>query len=69
MQQLTTFLMFTGQAEAAIKLYTSLFANSRIVSLTRFGPKSPRCSHRLAEPGPPLNANTTGRSSPPSVRR
>lgn len=37
MQQLTTFLMFTGQAEAAIKLYTSLFANSRIVSLTRFG--------------------------------
>ncbi len=37
MQQLTMFLMFTGQAEAAITLYASLFANSRILSLTRYG--------------------------------
>lgn len=37
MQQVTTFLMFTGQAEAALTLYTSVFANSRILSLTRYG--------------------------------
>src|SRR2546430_2871417 len=30
---------------------------------TRRGPSSPRCSHTLDEPGPPLNANVTGRSA------
>ncbi len=38
MQQISTFLMFTGQAEAAIALYMSVFANSQILSLTRYGP-------------------------------
>jgi hypothetical protein len=28
---------------------------------TRRGPSSPRCSHTLDDPGPPLNANVTGR--------
>ena len=28
----------------------------------RRGPSSPRCSQTDAEPGPPLNANVTGRS-------
>lgn len=37
MQQISTFLMFTGQAEAAIALYMSVFANSQILSLTRYG--------------------------------
>lgn len=37
MQQITTFLMFFGQAEEAIQLYTSLFANSTIVNISRFG--------------------------------
>ena len=37
MQQITTFLMFFGQAEEAIHLYTSLFANSTIVNISRFG--------------------------------
>lgn len=38
MQKTTTFLMFSGQAEAALSLYTSLFPNSQIVSLQRYGP-------------------------------
>lgn len=37
MQQISTFLMFTGQAEAAITLYMSVFANSQILSLIRYG--------------------------------
>src|SRR5512137_903952 len=37
MQKITTFLMFTGQAEAAMNLYTSLFSQSRILHLTRYG--------------------------------
>jgi hypothetical protein len=28
---------------------------------TRRGPSSPRCSHTLDDPGPPLKANVTGR--------
>lgn len=38
MQKVTTFLMFTGQAEAAMKLYTSLFNRSEILNITRYGP-------------------------------
>jgi len=37
MQKVTTFLMFTGQAEEAMNLYTSLFKQSEILSLTRYG--------------------------------
>lgn len=37
MQKITTFLMFDGQAEEAMKLYTSVFANSEIISITRYG--------------------------------
>ena len=29
--------------------------------LTRFGPKAPRCSQTLLEPGPPLKQKVTGR--------
>jgi predicted 3-demethylubiquinone-9 3-methyltransferase (glyoxalase superfamily) len=38
MQKITTFLMFTGQAEAAMKLYASLFKQSEIIHITRYGP-------------------------------
>ena len=38
MQKVTTFLMFTGQAEAAMNLYTSLFKQSEILNVTRYGP-------------------------------
>ncbi|MEK8128453.1 VOC family protein [Paenibacillus filicis] len=35
---IATFLMFDGQAEEAMNLYTSLFPDSKIISLTRYGP-------------------------------
>jgi len=37
MQKITTFLMFTGQAEAAMNLYTALFNRSAIINITRYG--------------------------------
>ncbi|OXM85163.1 VOC family protein [Paenibacillus rigui] len=37
-QKFMTFLMFEGQAEAAMNLYTSLFDNSEIISIQRYGP-------------------------------
>jgi predicted 3-demethylubiquinone-9 3-methyltransferase (glyoxalase superfamily) len=36
-QNITPFLWFDGKAEEAIKLYTSLFPNSEIVSLKKWG--------------------------------
>lgn len=38
MQKITTFLMFEGQAEAAMNFYTSLFEKSGILNLVRYGP-------------------------------
>ncbi len=38
LQKTTTFLMFQGKAEKALNFYTSLFDNSEIVSITRYGP-------------------------------
>jgi len=37
MQKFVPFLMFTGQAEDAMKFYTSLFERSGITSITRYG--------------------------------
>jgi predicted 3-demethylubiquinone-9 3-methyltransferase (glyoxalase superfamily) len=36
-QRITTFLMFDGQAEEAMNFYVSLFEQSKIVSITRYG--------------------------------
>ncbi|MDB4894123.1 MAG: 3-demethylubiquinone-9 3-methyltransferase [Firmicutes bacterium] len=36
-QKVTTFLMFSGQAEEAMNLYTSLFDQSEIISIQRYG--------------------------------
>jgi len=36
-QKVYPFLMFTGQAEEAMNVYTSLFAKSEIISITRYG--------------------------------
>lgn len=41
MQKVTTFLMFEGQAEAAINLYMSLFPDSKILSIQRYGAEGP----------------------------
>ena len=37
MQQITTFLMFDGKAEQAMNMYVSLFADSTIQSISRYG--------------------------------
>ena len=37
MQKVTTFLWFNDQAEEAINLYVSIFKNSKIISMNRYG--------------------------------
>ena len=39
MQSITTFLMFEGRAEEAMNFYTSLFENSEILTIERYGAK------------------------------
>lgn len=41
MQKITTFLWFDSQAEEAANFYTSIFKNSKIVSLTHYGEAGP----------------------------
>jgi predicted 3-demethylubiquinone-9 3-methyltransferase (glyoxalase superfamily) len=41
MQKITTFLTFDGRADEAVKLYTSLFKNSKIKSIERWGAGGP----------------------------
>jgi predicted 3-demethylubiquinone-9 3-methyltransferase (glyoxalase superfamily) len=36
--QIPPFLMFTGQAEAAMNFYLSVFENSKVIDLHRYGP-------------------------------
>ena len=37
MQKITPFLWFDGKAEEAMNFYLSIFKNSKIVSVTRYG--------------------------------
>ncbi|QWU18486.1 VOC family protein [Paenibacillus sophorae] len=37
-QKITTFLMFSGQAEEAMNFYVSLFERSEILHIQRYGP-------------------------------
>ena len=39
--QITTFLMFDGKAEQAMNFYVSLFPESRIIDIARYGPEGP----------------------------
>jgi predicted 3-demethylubiquinone-9 3-methyltransferase (glyoxalase superfamily) len=41
MQKITTFLTFDGRADEAVKLYTSLFKNSKVKSIERWGAGGP----------------------------
>ena len=41
MQKITTFLWFDSQAEEAAKFYTSIFKNSKIETVTRYGDAGP----------------------------
>lgn len=36
-QKITMFFMFDGKAEEAMNFYTSLFDQSEIISITRYG--------------------------------
>lgn len=40
-QKITTFLTFNDQAEEAMKLYTSIFRHSKILSLSHYGEEGP----------------------------
>jgi predicted 3-demethylubiquinone-9 3-methyltransferase (glyoxalase superfamily) len=42
MQKITTFLWFDNQAEEAAKLYVSLFKDSKITNVSRYGEGGPR---------------------------
>ena len=41
MQKITPFLWYDGQAEEAVNFYVSIFKNSRIVSMARYGEAGP----------------------------
>ncbi len=41
MQKITTFLTFNNQAEEAANLYTSIFKNSKLGSISRYGEGAP----------------------------
>jgi predicted 3-demethylubiquinone-9 3-methyltransferase (glyoxalase superfamily) len=41
MQKITTYLWFDNQAEEAAHFYTSLFKNSRVIDVTRYGDAGP----------------------------
>src|SRR3984893_7367694 len=41
MEKITPFLWFDGQAEEAAKFYTSIFKNSKIGSVSRYGEEGP----------------------------
>ena len=41
MQKITPFLWFDGQAEEAAELYTSIFPNSEILNVARYGEAGP----------------------------
>jgi len=41
MQKITPFLWFNGQAEEAANFYISLFKNSRIINIARYGEAGP----------------------------
>lgn len=41
MQKITPFLWFDGKAEEAMNFYISIFKNSKMVSITRYGEEGP----------------------------
>jgi predicted 3-demethylubiquinone-9 3-methyltransferase (glyoxalase superfamily) len=41
MQKITTFLWFNGQAEEAMNFYISIFKNSKVINVSRYGEGGP----------------------------
>ena len=52
-QKITTFLMFSGDAQEAMDFYQSLFDDAEVVSITRYGEEGP------GEPGTVQHATFT----------
>ena len=50
-RRITPFVMFEGQAEAAMRFYVSLFSDSEVIAVTRYaaGESGPEGSIKLAE--------------------
>ncbi len=46
MQNITSCLWFDNQAEAAVNFYVSIFKNSRVGSMTRYGEEGAKVSGR-----------------------
>jgi predicted 3-demethylubiquinone-9 3-methyltransferase (glyoxalase superfamily) len=55
MQKITPFLWFDGQAEDAVKFYTSIFKNSKIGRILRYGEETAKVS----ESGRPVGSVLT----------
>jgi predicted 3-demethylubiquinone-9 3-methyltransferase (glyoxalase superfamily) len=45
-QKITPFLWFDNQAEEAVNFYTSIFKNSKILSITRYGEEGAKAAGR-----------------------
>jgi predicted 3-demethylubiquinone-9 3-methyltransferase (glyoxalase superfamily) len=50
MQKITTFITFNNQAEEAVNFYVSVFRNSKIVSMNRYG-EGGTCTGRVGHVG------------------
>ncbi len=61
MQKFITLLMFDGKAEEALRLYTSLFKQSTIVNLTRYGANEPGAEGTVKHATFTLNGAESGR--------
>lgn len=57
-QKITPFLMFSGQAEAAINYYLSLFEGASLLSIQRYGPNQPGAEGSVMHAAFSLNGQT-----------
>ncbi|REK69249.1 VOC family protein [Paenibacillus paeoniae] len=58
MEKICTFLMFEGQAEEAMTFYVSLFENSEVLSIARYGPEGPGEEGKVIHASFTLNGQT-----------
>jgi predicted 3-demethylubiquinone-9 3-methyltransferase (glyoxalase superfamily) len=65
MGSVTPFLMFEGAAEEAMKFYVSLFSESKIVSMVRYGPNEAGAEGSIKKAAFSLNGRTFACSDSP----
>jgi len=58
MPQMIPFLMFEGRAEEAMQGYMSVFPDSRLISISRYGPEGPGPEGTVAQAFFELNGQT-----------